>query len=268
MGTLERLAVRCTLGVLEERVETDELIFCSRYGNVETLRLLLSSIAAREPMSPMAFSGSVHNAVPGLVGQICKTRLRHTAVAAGRQTFMAGLLEGYALLSSGERSNVIVTFADVALPDVYRRFDDERLPGIALAMRWGWPAISSTKRPAWVLAGQVRPSSSPNCVPVFRGSRWTYPMLKGERLMRGLERMWRLCGTAISFSLFGVGGLALALVVFPVINLVYRDRERRAEIAQRVVHLTWRGFVRTMVGLRVIDFEVDGESIAAASPER
>lgn len=75
------------------------------------------------------------------------------------------------------------------------------------------------------------------------------------------ERIWRLCGTAISFALFGFGGLLLALLVFPIINLIFRDRERRAEIAQRIVHATWKLFVRTMVVLRVIDFEVDGENI-------
>ncbi len=77
----------------------------------------------------------------------------------------------------------------------------------------------------------------------------------------GLERLWRLCGTAISFALFGVGWLVLALLVFPVINLIYRNRERRAEIAQRIVHATWKLFVQTMVGLRVIDFEAEGESL-------
>jgi 1-acyl-sn-glycerol-3-phosphate acyltransferase len=79
--------------------------------------------------------------------------------------------------------------------------------------------------------------------------------------MRSLEWMWRLCGTAVSFSLFGIGGLALTLFVFPVINVVYRDRDRRAEVAQHVVHFTWRIFVRTVVGLRVIAFEAEGASV-------
>lgn len=80
-------------------------------------------------------------------------------------------------------------------------------------------------------------------------------------LVQRLERFWRQCATAISFCAFGIGGLLLALLVFPAINLIFRDRERRAEIAQRVVHVTWRKFVWMMVALRVIDFETDGEAI-------
>src|SRR5438105_5017559 len=70
MGRLERLAARCALGVLKsdhrQGEQTGELIFCSRFGNVETLETLLCSLYLREPVSPMAFSGSVHNAAPGL----------------------------------------------------------------------------------------------------------------------------------------------------------------------------------------------------------
>jgi hypothetical protein len=135
MGRLERLAVRCTLGVLDNHGVTDELVFCSRHGNVETLTSLLRSIAAREPMSPMAFSGSVHNATPGLVGQICKERLSHTALAAGNRTFAAGLIESYARLVTEECRDVTLTFADVRLPEPFYVFEDEDGPGVAIALR-------------------------------------------------------------------------------------------------------------------------------------
>jgi hypothetical protein len=135
MGRLERLAVRCTLGVLDKSGDTDELIFCSRHGNVETLASLLRSIAAREPMSPMAFSGSVHNAAPGLVGQICKERLTHTAVAAGSNTFAAGLIESYARLATDECRDTTLIFADLRLPEPFHAFEDEDAPGVAIALR-------------------------------------------------------------------------------------------------------------------------------------
>jgi len=134
MGRLERLAVRCTLSVLAE-ASTDELIFCSRYGNVESLSTLLRGIAEGQLTSPMGFSGSVHNAAPGLVGQIRQERLSHTAVAAGRHTLAAALVEAYARLLSEECESVTVTLADVPLPDHFHEFEDELLPGLALAMR-------------------------------------------------------------------------------------------------------------------------------------
>ncbi|HEX4081062.1 MAG TPA: beta-ketoacyl synthase chain length factor [Rhizomicrobium sp.] len=135
MGRFERLAVRCTLGVLEQGPPTDELIFCSRYGNLDTLVSLLRSIRAREPVSPMAFSGSVHNTAPGLIGQILHERINHTAIAAGRNSFAAGLIESYARLTIGDCRDVTFAFADVELPEIYREFEDGDHPGVAVALR-------------------------------------------------------------------------------------------------------------------------------------
>ena len=76
--------------------------------------------------------------------------------------------------------------------------------------------------------------------------------------MNSIERRWRQFGTGISFALFGLGGLAMAVTLFPVLHLVYRDPVRRTAAAQRAVHGTWRWFVWVMVSMRVIDFEVEG----------
>jgi 1-acyl-sn-glycerol-3-phosphate acyltransferase len=80
-------------------------------------------------------------------------------------------------------------------------------------------------------------------------------------MIRRVERFWRQCGTAISFALFGIGGLVMAIFIFPAVNLIFREQSRRAEIAQRIVHSTWKLFVWVMVTLRVIDFDADGEDI-------
>lgn len=134
IGRLERLAVRCAIGVLRGE-PASELIFCSRYGNLETLVAMLRGIAEEQPISPMAFSGSVHNAAPGLIGQILKERLAHTALAAGRNTLAAGLTEAYARLAADDCADVTLIYADLPLPEVYSGFDEENAPGVALAMR-------------------------------------------------------------------------------------------------------------------------------------
>jgi 1-acyl-sn-glycerol-3-phosphate acyltransferase len=79
--------------------------------------------------------------------------------------------------------------------------------------------------------------------------------------MQRLERFWRQCGTGISFALFGLGGLLLALFIFPFINLAFRDKARRARIAQRIVHLTWKVYMRIVVAMRVLDFDADGAAV-------
>jgi hypothetical protein len=118
MGRLERLAVRCAMGVLDGE-PTGELIFCSRFGNLETLLALLRGIAGNELLSPMAFSGSVHNAVPGHIGQIRGERIRHTALAAGVRTLAAGFIEAYTRLVCDDVSDVTVVYADQAPPDLF-----------------------------------------------------------------------------------------------------------------------------------------------------
>ena len=118
MGRLERFAVRCALGVLDGE-PTDELIFCSRSGNLETLLSLLRGIAGNELLSPMAFSGSVHNAVPGHIGQILGERIRHTALAAGARTLAAGFIEAYTRLVCDDASNVTLVYADQAMPELF-----------------------------------------------------------------------------------------------------------------------------------------------------
>ncbi len=76
-----------------------------------------------------------------------------------------------------------------------------------------------------------------------------------------LERLWRQCGTGISFALFGIGGLFLTVIVFPAINLIFHDRERRAVAAQQTVRFTWKLFIQIMVTLGVIDFKTEGADI-------
>jgi hypothetical protein len=159
MGPLERLAVRCTLGVLEGSPSTDELIYCSRYGSVETLCALLRSIAVREPVSPMAFSASVHNAVPGLVGQVRQERFNYTAISAGRSTFSAGLIECCARLATEECRDVTLVLADMMLPAPYCEFAEKDASNLAVAMRLGLArqngAATITAKPGATLLSTV-----------------------------------------------------------------------------------------------------------------
>lgn len=153
MGRLERLAVRCATGVLDA-TPTGELIFCSRYGNMETLSSLLRGIAEGQLMSPMAFSGSVHNAVPGLVGQIRKERIGHTALAAGPNTFAAGLIEAYASINSEDCADVTLIYADMMLPEFFNEFEEEDAPSVAMAVRLTAAVDDDRVRPIAVRPGR------------------------------------------------------------------------------------------------------------------
>lgn len=128
-------AVRCAAGVAAPGCE---LVFASRYGDVTTALNLSEAIVAADLLSPSAFSACVHNAAPGLAAQVLGEKSSHTAVAAGAQSLSAGLLEAWLRLTSGEAAEVVVLFAEQAMPEMYDAFDHEPgVPFVALAVRLG-----------------------------------------------------------------------------------------------------------------------------------
>ena len=75
-----------------------------------------------------------------------------------------------------------------------------------------------------------------------------------ERLGRG----WRILATGLCFAAFGLGSVLLGAVVFPLLRLLLRDRQRAAHVARRLIRLTFRGFVQLMQATGVISVEVHG----------
>ncbi|MDF3888457.1 lysophospholipid acyltransferase family protein [Cupriavidus basilensis] len=74
----------------------------------------------------------------------------------------------------------------------------------------------------------------------------------GERL----DRAWRVCATGLCFSSFGVGGLVLRVVVFPLLALVMWPSARRQRACKNVVHHAFRLFLWLMRSVGVIRYEV------------
>lgn len=73
-----------------------------------------------------------------------------------------------------------------------------------------------------------------------------------------LNRAWRLVGTGLSFAIFGLGGLILGGLVFPILGLVIRDSRRRRQLTRRLIQLAMRGFVETMRFVGVLRYRVTG----------
>lgn len=69
---------------------------------------------------------------------------------------------------------------------------------------------------------------------------------------------WRLIATALSFALFGIGGVLLRVLVFPVLSLLPGSPEQRRRRARAVVSRTFRLFVQFMFRSGVLTYEVEG----------
>lgn len=77
-------------------------------------------------------------------------------------------------------------------------------------------------------------------------------------MVERLGRYWRVAATGLSFALFGIGGLLLRAILFPLLALLVRAPARRAGAARTVIRLTLRAFVAAMHGLGVLRYEIVG----------
>ncbi len=77
-------------------------------------------------------------------------------------------------------------------------------------------------------------------------------------MIQALNRAWRVVATAISFTSFGIGGLLLRLVYFPLLGLFVRDPDRRREKARAAVQRSFAVFIELMRTLGILTYETHG----------
>ena len=61
-----------------------------------------------------------------------------------------------------------------------------------------------------------------------------------------LDRGWRTVGTALSFIAFGLGGLLLRVLIFPLVRLFSRDRDTLERRARALIRASFAGHIRVM----------------------
>ncbi len=69
---------------------------------------------------------------------------------------------------------------------------------------------------------------------------------------------WRLIATAASFALFGLGGLCLRLLVFPLLAWWPGDAQAHRQRARRTVGRLFWFFIRFMARTGVLTYKIDG----------
>ena len=77
-------------------------------------------------------------------------------------------------------------------------------------------------------------------------------------MLERLNRCWRILATGFCFAVFGLGGLVVRCVVYPVLLLTVRNPLRRQHLSQAVIHHSFRWFVALMRGVGVLAYEVRG----------
>lgn len=77
-------------------------------------------------------------------------------------------------------------------------------------------------------------------------------------MLERLSLAWRIGATGLSFALFGIGGLALRLLAFPLLHLLVPGAGRRIGAARTMIRLTFRAYIGLMRWLGVLRYEVRG----------
>ena len=70
--------------------------------------------------------------------------------------------------------------------------------------------------------------------------------------------LWRLIATGLSFALFGLGGLFLRLVVFPLLALFARDPGEHRRRSRLAISRTFHFFVQFMYRSGVLTYRIEG----------
>ncbi len=73
-----------------------------------------------------------------------------------------------------------------------------------------------------------------------------------------LNYVWRLFATGLSFFVFGVGGLIIALTLLPTVWLLRRDPVARRKLGKRCIQVLFRLFIEMMRVLGVLRYRMEG----------
>lgn len=130
---------RAALSVIMPLAQTHgamPLVYVSRHGDLNRTLGLLEDMAKSEPLSPTAFSLSVHNATAGLFSIQQGLTSNITAISGGAQELVPALLEALGLCNE-QTPQVLCIFCDEPTPEIYRHQADQPAHAYALALILG-----------------------------------------------------------------------------------------------------------------------------------
>ena len=90
------------------------------------------------------------------------------------------------------------------------------------------------------------------CVP------WSAAPTLAQPMLESLCRFGRVVATALAFTTFGLGGLLMRLICFPILSLVVREQTRRERTARLLIHYSFQCFIGLMRLLGLITYEIHG----------
>ncbi|GJJ03765.1 3-oxoacyl-ACP synthase [Duganella rhizosphaerae] len=175
-GFLGKMALEVAYQCLDGRTDIPT-VFCSRHGEAARSLELLGDLARGEPLSPTAFSMSVHNAIAGLLSIARSDRANQLALAAGAASIEHAVIEACGLMADGA-PQVLLVACDSPLPELFAPFQDcEEQP-----YAWAWlltPAAEDAISLSWTASAEPPSAGMPAGLEVAR-----FQLRGGRRLER------------------------------------------------------------------------------------
>jgi len=134
LGPLARVVFH-VLGNCVDSAADDLVIFSSRMGEIHRTQGILEALAGDEPVSPAAFSLSVHNAIAGLWSLVHGNHLPQLALAPDNGSPVPALLEAHGHMVEQPARTVTVVCYEESLPDFYHRYLESPAGVCAIALR-------------------------------------------------------------------------------------------------------------------------------------
>ncbi|MEO6709671.1 MAG: beta-ketoacyl synthase chain length factor [Planctomycetota bacterium] len=132
---LSRMALQVAFDATPPELQADvSSVFASRHGESNACVALLSDIARAVPISPTAFSHSVHNTQGGLFSIAAGNGRPSSSIAAGTDTFCAGLIEALGICERRRPGFTLLVVADEPRPELLGGVDLEVPVAFALAL--------------------------------------------------------------------------------------------------------------------------------------
>ncbi|QIR13307.1 beta-ketoacyl synthase chain length factor [Shewanella aestuarii] len=136
-------------------------VFASRHGELNRTIGLLEDVISKTPLSPMAFSQSVHNTASGIYGIVNNNTACSTSIAAGAQSLPQALIETFAQIKQYQQP-ILLVFGDDPVPPVYNEFINEVELPIALGLVLDASATKSANAIAQLTIDSAKPNITDN----------------------------------------------------------------------------------------------------------
>lgn len=163
-----QVAFQAQADLSPEAVAAMPLVFASRWGELARSVAMLQELARQQPLSPTAFSHSVHNAIGAIYSIQRGVRANVSAVAAGACSADAGWMEALGLIADGAPT-VLLTVFDAPLPEAYADTALDapcsRLRAFALRLR---PAPTGIRLDTVAGPGEARADALPEDLRLLR----------------------------------------------------------------------------------------------------